>query len=161
MPDIYGDLAGFKSWADDRGRVYPVTSGADDQISAALVRATDYVDGRYRGRWRGIKADADQSLAWPRAKVRDEDGYLLPGDAVPVRVEYAAYEATLRFLAGDDLQPDLERGGAVTKTRDKAGPVETETEYSASAPARAAITAIDDLLAGLIRGGNAQWLERA
>lgn len=159
MPDIYGDLAGFKAWADARGHSYPEGSGADAEIDAALLRGTEYLR-RYTGRWKGIKAATDQPLAWPRKGVRDEDGILLPDDEVPVLVIHAAYEATRRFLAGDDLQPDLARGGAVSRERVKAGPVEAEEEFRDDAPARTAVTSIDDLLAGLLRSTNAVWLER-
>lgn len=159
MPDTYGTLAGFKTWADDRAATYPVTSGADAQIEAALVKATEYLDGRYRGRWRGVKAEDDQALAWPRENVRDEDGILLDDDTVPTVVTHAAYRATATILDGTDLTPVLERGGRVKREAVSAGPVSSETEYASDAPARATITAIDDLLRGVLRttGG---WLER-
>lgn len=157
----YVSLADFKTYCDDRGLTYPTTSGADDTITAAIIRGASYTDGRYRGRWKGLKADEDQALAWPRVNVRDEDGYILDDDTIPRVVAHANAEAALRFIDGVDLTPDLERGGAVKRTRDKAGPVETESEFRDDASARTAVTAIDDLLSGVLRGGNVGWLERA
>lgn len=127
---------------------------------AALLRATSYLDGRYRGRWKGVKTDLEQALAWPRKGARDEDGILIEDDVVPLVVRQACCEAALRIGRGDDLTPDLDRGGRIKRERVKAGPVEGETEYADNAPARAAITAIDDLLRGVIRGGAGVWLER-
>lgn len=160
MAEAYGDLEGFKAWADDRGYSYPLGSGADAEIDAALLKGTDYLEGRYRTRWKGRKTDSTQALAWPRKNVRDEDGVLLDDDVIPTRVIHASYEATRRILDGIDLQPDLERGGAVRREMVKAGPVETETEYSDNAAVLTSFTSIDGLLAGLIRTTAAVWLER-
>lgn len=160
MPDTYGDLAGYKEWADDRGHSYPVTSGADAQITVALLNAAEYLDGRYRGRWKGVKATIAQVRAWPRTGARDEDGVLVDEDDVPTAVAYAAYEATKLILAGTDMSPAIVRGGAVKRERVVAGPVESETEYADGAPARTAFTAIDDLLRGLVRSNAGVWLER-
>lgn len=156
MAEAYGDLEGFKAWADARGHSYPE---GDAEIEAALLRGTEYL-GRYHGRWKGVKSDPLQELAWPRRNVRDEEGVLLPDDEVPTRVVHATYEAARRILAGDDLQPDLARGGAVASEAVKAGPVESSTTYRDNAPARTTVTAIDDLLSGLLRSTAAVWLER-
>jgi len=160
MPDTYGDLVGFKAWADERGHTYPVGSGADAEIEAALLRATGFLDNSYRTQWKGTKTSVVQPLAWPRSGVRDEDRALLPDDEIPTVVIHAAYEATRRLLAGGDLEPDLERGGAVSRERVKAGPVEAETEYRNDASARTDITSISGLLAGVLRSTSAVWLER-
>src|SRR5690554_2099313 len=147
MAEAYGDLEGFKAWADDRGYSYPVGSGADAQNDAARLKGTDYLEGTYRTRWKGRKTDSTQDRAWPRKNVRDEDGILLDDDVIPTRVIHASYEATRRILDGIDLQPDLERGGAVKRERVQAGPVSTETEYADGAPGLTSYTSIDGLLA--------------
>lgn len=160
MAEGYGDLEGFKAWADDRGYSYPVGSGADAQIDAARLKGTDYLEGAYRTRWKGRKTDSTQDRAWPRKNVRDEDGILLDDDVIPTRVIHASYEATRRILDGEDMAPDLPRGGAVKREMVRAGPVSTETEYADTASSRTSYLAIEGLLAGLIRSTAAAWLER-
>src|SRR5690625_1153242 len=118
MAEHYGDIEGFKAWADARGHAYP---SEDSEIQTALVRATSYLDSAYRLRWKGRRATTSQTLAWPREGVRDEDGALLPDDTIPQQVIDAAYEATRRVVEGIDLQPDTE-GRAVTSESVKAGP---------------------------------------
>lgn len=58
----YISVADFKAYHDDRGNVY--TPYTDPQISAAIVRGTDYLDTRFR--FRGIKLAATQTTMWPR-----------------------------------------------------------------------------------------------
>ena len=109
-------------------------TGADSVKESALIRGADYLERRYRGRWVGVKTTQAQSLSWPRGWVTDVDGYAIDADT--------------------DLEPVLERGGAVTREKVKAGPVETETEYQGGASARTTITTIDGLLEGLVTGMN-------
>ena len=154
--NAYGTLTEFKAYCDERGFSYPTTSGADDQIEAEIINGAAYLDGRYRGKWRGRKTYSDQALAWPRAYVVDEDGYEVNSLTIPVVVARANFEAARRLLDSVVLSPDLERGGAIAMERVKAGPVESETEYRGDAASRIAVTAIDDLLSGLLSGGRGQ-----
>ncbi len=141
--DAYFTARGVTTWTGDA-----------TAKEAALVRGADYLERRYRQRWVGTKATSTQALAWPRLNVEDVDGYAIASTVVPEAVKRANFEAALLVLSGTDLEPVLERAGAVTHKKTKAGPVETETEYSGGAPARASITSIDGLLAGLVRGVN-------
>jgi hypothetical protein len=60
--NAYIALAAFKSYHDARGNSY--VGFTDDQMNAAIVRATDYVDARFT--FRGIKLLAAQTTMWPR-----------------------------------------------------------------------------------------------
>lgn len=61
--NAYITLAFFKSYHDDRGNDY--SAYTDPNMNTAIVRATDYLDTRFR--FRGIKLnDADQTTEWPR-----------------------------------------------------------------------------------------------
>lgn len=157
MADTYGDIEGFKAWADARGHAYP---SEDSEIQSALVRATGFIESAYRLRWKGKRTSTSQPLAWPRTGVRDEDGVELDDDTIPQQVIDAAYEAARRVLEGVDLQPDTP-GRAVTSESVKAGPVETTTSYSDKGSGRPSFIAIDTLLSGLLRGKlSLVWLER-
>jgi hypothetical protein len=129
-------------------------TGTDAVKEAALIRGTDYLERRYIGQWIGVKATEAQSLAWPRIDAVDVDGYSYDSDEIPTALKHANFEAALLVLTGTDLEPVLERGGSITKERVKAGPVESETEYSSGAAARSTFTAIDGLVSGLISGGG-------
>lgn len=64
--------------------------------SAALVRASSYIDGRYRDRFSGRKANGrSQALEWPRLNAADCAGEAIADDEVPGEVVHAAYEAAL------------------------------------------------------------------
>lgn len=169
--DSYGDLDGFKAYADAIGFVY-TSVYTDDAIETAMRKATMYLDRAYRGKWKGFRTDRDQALAWPRSSsqdlpvnfltpsfttgVIDEDGYEIPSNTVPERVKKAQYEATILSLQGTDLLPTYARGNDIRRKRVKAGPVESETEYNSSASARDRYLAIEGLLYGLVTGQPGQ-----
>ena len=119
--DAYWLARGGASWA-------ALSEGAKE---IALRLATDYMEIRWRSRWKGLRLTAGQALAWPRSDVVDEDGYDVAADAVPTRVANACVEYAFRAASGD-LIPDPETdatGGTVTRKREKVGPIEEETEY--------------------------------
>lgn len=147
--DTYFSARGITTWTGDET--------AKEQ---ALVRGADYLERKYADRWIGTKATSTQALAWPRLDVEDVDGYVISSSEIPRAVKYANFEAALLILTGTDLEPVLERAGAVARKKTKAGPVETETEYAGGAPSRASVTSIDGLLAGLVTGVNTVRLLR-
>lgn len=136
-------------------------TGADSVKEIALRRGTAYLDGRYRGRWKGLRETTTQALAWPRSNATDEDGVDIAEDQIPQAVKDATCEAALRELTDQgSLQPDLDRGGDVVK--EQVGPL--SVEYLATAPSRTVVTVLDDLLSGVLMGGatgSASFLLRA
>lgn len=133
--DVYHSERGREDWLD----------ATEVSRDVAIIRATQWMDGLYRHRWRGGRIKATQALEWPRRGF-DTEGFELSG--VPRRVPQAVCEAAYAIIKGVDLTPVLERGGAVK--REKVGPI--ETEYFEGAPARATVTAVSDLLRGYLRG---------
>lgn len=119
---------------------------------AALLRATAYLDGRYR--WIGQIASLTQSLAWPRFGAIDGEGRALAGIPAPVRE--ACCELARAALAGD-LAPAQPRGGMVTS--ESVGAV--SVSYAVDAPGGTAYPAIDLLLRGLVLASSATPLVRA
>lgn len=112
----------------------------------ALRRATNYMEGLYRSRWKGIKATQLQALSWPRGGAV-VDGYTLEGDIVPAEVANACADLALKAAAGD-LNPDLERA----IIREKVGPL--ETEYSAHSSQAKRYSAINAALAPYLMGSS-------
>lgn len=150
--DDYHSKHGNAAWAGDAA-----------VKGAALRKATAYLDGRFRGKWKGTKGDADQALAWPRVGARDEDGYAIDDDAVPAAVERACAEAALLVITGTDLTPSLDRG-TITQETNKVGDIEESKSYAGGGPERVRPTVIDDLLAGVTAagtGGGMVFMDRA
>lgn len=122
-------------------------TGTDAAKEAALRRATAYMEGAYRQRWRGTKLMREQALSWPRygAVV---DGWYVESTIVPAEVANACADLALKALSAD-LAPDLERG----IVREKVGPLETEYDPFGSQTKR--YRAIDMALAAYLTGSGA------
>lgn len=119
---------------------------ASAEKEAALRRATQYLDTRYR--WRGQRLTTTQALEWPRSTA-----------AWPVRrLQDATAELALRAAEQGSLYAD--EGPAAVKS-ETVGPISVTYADAQSGQVRFAI--VEDLLAGLITGGNrlSLRLERA
>lgn len=126
----YVALVDFKAYHDDRDNDYSAYS--DAQLQTALVRATDYIDGRFRfvGEKRGGR---DQNTEWPRTGAWDRDRYYITD--IPVEVIEATCEYALRAAAAD-INPDPDRdstGRTVQSKYEEVGPIKESTVYTAGA----------------------------
>lgn len=135
--DSYHAARGNTAWAD---------LGTEDK-EAALRRASDYMTGAYRDRWKGYRATSAQALDWPRVGAV-VDGFDVPSDSVPAAVARACADLALRASAGE-LAPDLERGIA-SQTVDVITVV-----YDTASPQATRYRAIDQLLAPYLAGAGA------
>lgn len=160
----YLALADANTYHSDRGNAS--WTGTDAVKQAALVKATDYLEQRYRTRWKGIRVDMSQALSWPRAGVQTEDyfepstdaresilaglAYVVPEDTVPNEVKTATAELALDYLVNGDLNPSLARGGGIAS--EQVGPV--AVSYFPGASGKTERPAIDGLLAPLLGGSS-------
>jgi len=99
-----------------------------EQIERAIVKATDYVDVRFRYKGRRLNG-RDQSTEWPRVRVNDAQGYYVNG--VPTEVKEAVFEYALRALKGT-LNPDPvveDLGRQLESKTEKFGPFSESTSY--------------------------------
>jgi hypothetical protein len=167
--DAYVSAADCAAYAANRG----LTFAADASADSAIRRATSYIDNTYRLRFAGYRTFRRlQGLEWPRTGAfyqypdnvaspylygagvdGSQYGYAAwPFDpiginTVPPEIITATCEAAIREYADPGvLQPDLDRGGAVSLL--KAGSV--EVKYAAGAPAQTVFQIIDAALSGLI-----------
>lgn len=128
----------------------------------ALRRATDYMMGRYRGRWKGGRVHFHQFLDWPRQGVQTDDMGLAPAPyyaftidyrIVPLEVKNACAELALRAASGP-LLSDLEQ----KVLRETVGPI--TTEYDPNATAMIQYSQIDEMLSVYLnRGGNSAMVK--
>lgn len=149
--DVYADLAEADAYFSAR-TVSSWFDASTAEREAGLLRATAFLDGRYR--WIGSRAASDQPLGWPRLGATDPDGRTHSG--IPAAVKHACAELAWTALSYD-LAPAAERGGKVLSER--VGSV--EVSYAEDAPVGRAYPYIDLLLTGLVRAASAGTVSRA
>ena len=121
--NAYCTVQFYKDYWDNKG----VTVGeTDEQIQAAIVTVTQYIDGN--NKWKGCIVDSDQTLAWPRYGVVDNEGRNIASDIVPLDVQYATSEYASRELI-TDIQPDVDELGTIKSEMSKLDVMEEKTEY--------------------------------
>lgn len=109
----------------------------------ALRRAAQFMEQRWRLRWKGVRYSGSQALSWPRANVIAE-GYLYPFDAVPTAVRHANIDLALCAAAGD-LNPDPKP----IVIRQKLGPLERQYDINSLKAPR--FTAVSMLVAPFLK----------
>lgn len=163
----YGSLAAADTYHADRGNAtWAAASEADRE--AALLRASAYIDARYRerlrsGRWvsmfTGAKTDGRaQTDEWPRTGATDYEGNAIADDVVPLEVEQATYEAALiEVVTPGALSPAYD--ASKQRTAVSVGPVSVSYADTAgsqngmdghSPPNRPTYPFIDELLAPVL-----------
>lgn len=154
--NAYGTYAGFVTYHTDRGNTF-----TDDEatISAALIRASDFIDRM--NVFKGRRLKVVQSMEFPRSGAVYRDGRSVLG--VPPEIEQATYEYALRSMASA-LAPDpsySSTGQTVASTSKRLGPMsKSETYANAGAPViRRRYPLADQLLRELIVQGV--WVNRA
>ena len=147
--NAYVSIEYVLQYHEDRKNDYWVSGAGvtDADREAAIVRASFYIDKRFRQRFRGFRLQSDQALAWPRSGAFDDDGYQF--DPIPKQLARACAEYALRALlyqtlAPDPLRPvpnqDMETGeqgtevitGQVKSKRVQVGPVSESTTYESA-----------------------------
>ena len=152
--NAYVTVAAYLTYWEDRG--VDESNTDDEVIQAAIVKATDYVDRRFR--FKGLRVDPDtpQPLAWPRQEVYDREGYLLSETVIPTALKHAVIEYAYRAKSESLWNtPTLDQSGTLSSKREKVGPIETEYAYSSgSASTIKPYPAADNLLRDLILDGQ-------
>ena len=82
---------------------------------AVIIKATDYLEAVYWGKWQGEKLKADQALAFPRRPF-----------GMPAKFKFAVCELAIKANSGE-LLSDIER----LTTKEKVGSIEVEYRSSA------------------------------
>jgi hypothetical protein len=123
----YLSVSAFKAYHDLRGNSY--SAYTDDQIASSLIRATDYVDGRFSFPGQPTNG-TDQTTKWPRLYVSIPDSSSEYA-GIPEALERAIAEYALRALSAPLLQdaPAPDGGRAIRRQRDVVDVIETEVEY--------------------------------
>ena len=150
--DAYHALRGNGTWA-----------GATGLKEAALIRATQWLDGRYGHRWPGTRWKLRlQSLDWPRFDAADREGTIVEADEIPLEVINATCEAALRELATPNgLSPDVTPANAKVLIEVKGIRWQNLRASAGVNDLTLTITAVDRLLAPFIGGAGQVMVQRA
>jgi hypothetical protein len=136
----YANEADADAFQTDRGRqawIDATTEVAD----AALVRATDYIEGRFGLKFVGSPLGDVQTLSWPRkSSFYVKTGNPFPDDQVPVDVVNATILYANQVIGpdGDDLEtmtelsviPTVSPDGQIKMKKEKVDVLEEVTEYA-------------------------------
>jgi hypothetical protein len=120
----YATVAYADAYFTDRG--ITAWTGLNAVKEGALIRATDYIEGRFSFKWEPFSED--QALHFPVQDCDDED----TAAEMPDKLLKATCEYALRALTGQ-LAPDPEvddRGYRVVSKTEKVGPLEESTTYA-------------------------------
>ena len=136
----YITVAEYETWVDARFGTNHTGHGDDALVERYILRAMDYFE---RQAFRGVKANEDQPLQWPRYNVAI-DGYYKDATEIPDEVKTALYELTRAEETSDGLLNEIKRK---TK-REKIGDI--EVEYSDSSASRDMLPAVSQALRKLV-----------
>lgn len=150
----YCSVAEWKAYWVAAG--YDFSSYTDAQIAVALIKATRYVESRFRNKFYGWRQTDVQSISWPRVGVILY--WVEQSSTVPVELKNAINEYAKRALTLE-LQPDPNNtdvtGQIVESSRKKVGPIETALTYAkGGAPITRAYPVADQWLANLMPFGD-------
>jgi hypothetical protein len=159
--DSYATLAEADAYHTARGN--GTWTGPNAAKEAALIRATQWLDGRYNVRWPGTRWKLrEQALDWPRYDAVDRDGTLIDGDTVPPEVIKATCEAALReLITPNALSPDVTPANAKVLVEVKGIRWQNLRASAGVSDLTLTITAVDRLLAPLIGGAGQVMVQRA
>lgn len=136
LPDAnsYASVAEADAYHADRGNT--AWAGIEVVKESALVRATDYIEQVYSGRWKGARLTDNQALEWPRTAA----------EGIPSHIKQAVFQLALEGVSGANLNPTL--GRAIKRRKVDV----IETEYMDNAKAGNTRPAIDGLLRAYLVG---------
>ena len=155
----YTTVSGITVYAEDYGlSAWTSTDITDTMREQAVFKSMRYLEALP---WKGTKYSADQNLEWPRSYVYDRNGYLVDDDVVPQAVINAQCEIAVLCLPTSDvdLQPSYTKDDYLTEV--SIAGATTEKWNPNGATRKPQITAVKDILTGLIGSSSAVPVERS
>lgn len=133
----YATVAELYTYASERGQALSVSNEAAE---ALLIKAMDYIEGKFGQRWQGVRSNSAQALAWPREGVW-LDGVAIEANEIPRNLLYGQLSAAVEAV-DNELQPNV----APAVKREKVGDLEVEYTNSGKRYAVSAFAKPDALL---------------
>lgn len=150
----YVTLVEARAYATDRGLTLP---GPDLELTALLIRATDYIESERSGPYQGDPTYTDsyeKTLKWPRTGVII-DGKTYDSDQIPDALKKAQCQLAFELQTYDPTQTT---DGRVVK-REKVDIIEVEYATTGMSP-EPDFPKVDLLLRPLLRGAGRLRLVR-
>ena len=146
--NTFGDLAGFKVWADNRNISYP---DDDEETKAHLIKAMDYIESK-ESQFKGYRSYSDQPLSFPRENIRING--INVGGAIPLQVISAQYQLAVDSIAAgtEGLNPSTD-GRFVTRKKIE-GAVEVEFSERGGSGSSPNYVRAEQTLSFLYRNGS-------
>ncbi|MBP5699084.1 MAG: hypothetical protein J6W96_06125 [Alphaproteobacteria bacterium] len=96
---FYGNADDFKTYLSERGQEVS-DDWMDEDIDAALLVASEWLDSQYEDLWIGYKVTFEQDRSWPRrnAMIATYPYHIYSDTDIPNQVIQATYEAAKREL---------------------------------------------------------------
>jgi len=106
-------------------------SALDSAVQERYIRrATQFLDSEYQNSFVGKRANAAQSLEWPRADADGSNGQSWDSDEMPTQLLQATAEAALKLVSNTDFYTDVtETSGVEVSKKEKVGPLEVAVSY--------------------------------
>lgn len=146
--DSYGTLADYIAYVV--ANIDTAYSGTAATQELNLRRAAQYLDRQYN--FIGQQQYQDQARDWPRLTDKLVDGWPIDPDTIPDAIRYAQFELAYAFEVGGVDPYTTLTAGTVKRSRAKAGPVESETEYEQGRNTPRFV-AVEGLLRDYVNGG--------
>lgn len=155
--DSYVTVAYVTTYLTQRGVAEADWASLEAAAKEAAIRnATDYLQQRYGGRWRGTRRTYAQALDWPRAWVpRSEDPiydgatsstyYWWRVDEIPTPLKQASALLALKATTGE-LSVDIDR----RTTEETVGPITIKYPDDASSREQVEYKAVEETLRRLL-----------
>lgn len=132
------------TYCANRGYTWSI---ADTNLAdQAVIKGGDWLKNTLRVTYRGSLISAVQTMPWPRQDASFYRGPAIDSNVIPQCVKDAQCELAYRTFAGTNLQPDLERGGAIKSEKLDV----IEVEYFDGAPPETVIQAVLGMLAPVL-----------
>lgn len=130
-------------------------AAASQAVKEKAIRlATQYLDARFDGHWRGCKMSSTQSLAWPRGQAVDNEDFAYDSDTLPRRLKDVTAELALRVVTGDTLFADQSKAARVASNSVTIGPITKSVSYVGGLDPAKKYPLIEALMEPLIAASN-------
>ena len=144
----------YISLADARTRATALgvtISSTDADAESQLIRATLYVDRKYRARYQGYKVDETQALQFPRVYVVVDD-YMIDSDEIPQELIDAQVYAAAELEAGNSFYTNND--GRSVASEQVTGAVSVSYFNTGKRGSQIAFTAVEDTIRPLLASGT-------
>ncbi len=135
---VYADLDDADQYLENSDRKTAWRAFSSKERQSALIQGADYIDQTYRRRYKCERFSSDQRLEWPRNRVFDELGVLVPADEIPEEIGNASVEYAFEAAAAP-LAPTPqydETGREIASISEKVDVLATSTSYKNTSPRR-------------------------